>query len=296
MRGERRAPYARWFAQYTHSLEGKRVAITGATGGIGVELCRHLARLGAQLILCNRSEPKTRDLMTALRTEYPGVCVEFLSLDLEDGASVAAAGETLAQDPPHLLIHNAGAYAIPRHATSLGVDNVYQINCLAPYMLTRRLLEPMAAVGGRVVVVGSIAHNYGRIDPADLDFSTRTAASQVYGNAKRHLMLALYELFDGVKGITLSVTHPGITFTNITAHYPPWLFAIIKHPMKVIFMRPRRAALSILRGVFESTAYGEWIGPRIFDVWGLPRKRRLHTFTVEEAKMAYEAVERLTAN
>lgn len=293
MRGKNRAPYARWFAGHTHSLEGKRVAVTGATGGIGVELCRHLARLGAQLVLCNRSREKTEALMAALAAEYPGVQVAFLPLDLEDAASVAAAGEALAQEPPHLLIHNAGAYAIPRHTTSLGVDNVYQINCLAPYILTRRLLEPMAAVGGHVVAVGSIAHNYGRVDPADADFSTRTAASQVYGNAKRHLMLALYERFEDVKGVTLSVTHPGITFTNITAHYPPWLFAIIKHPMKWIFMRPRRAALSILRGVFEPCGHGEWIGPRLLDVWGLPAKRKLHTFTAEEAKTAFAAVERL---
>ncbi|MBR5524647.1 MAG: SDR family NAD(P)-dependent oxidoreductase [Clostridia bacterium] len=285
--------YARWFERNTHSLQGKRVAIPGATGGIGVELCRHLARLGAQLVLCNRSREKTETLIASLQAEYPGVQATFLPLDLEDAESVTAAGETLALRPPHLLIHNAGAYAIPRHVTSLGVDNVYQINCLAPYILTRRLLEPMAAVGGHVVVVGSVAHNYGRVDPADPDFITRSAASQVYGNAKRHLMLALYERFADVKGVTLSVVHPGITFTNITAHYPPWLFAIIKHPMKVLFMPPRRAALSVVRGAFDTTAYGEWIGPWLFDVWGLPHKRRLHTFTVEEAKTAYAAVERL---
>ena len=108
-------------------------------------------------------------------------------------------------------------------------------------------------------------------------------------------MLALYERFADVKGITLSVVHPGITLTGITDHYPKWLFAIIKHPMKVVFMPPRRAALSVLRGVFEPTAYGEWIGPRWLDVWGLPRKRRLHTFTAAEAEQAFAAVEKMMA-
>ena len=173
------------------------------------------------------------------------------------------------------------------------MDNVFAINCLGPYVLTQRLLAPMATVGGRVVCVGSIAHNYSKIDPTDPDFATHKAASKVYGNAKRHLMLAFYEQFEGVKDVTLSVVHPGIAFTNITAHYPKWLFFLIKHPMKVIFMHPRRAALSVLRGVFESTAYGEWIGPRICNVWGLPRKQQLRTFAREEAKTAYNAVERL---
>lgn len=285
--------YDRFFARHTHSLSGKRVAVCGATGGIGEALCRHLARLGAELWLCCRSEAKTNALMDTLRAEYPDVAAHFVPLDLEDAASVENAAQILSQMPPHVLIHNAGAYAIPRHVTAQGVDNVFAINCLGPYALTKRLLAPMAAVGGRVVCVGSIAHNYSKIDPAEPDFATRTAASQVYGNAKRHLMLALYECFEGVKGVTLSVVHPGITLTGITDHYPKWLYRIIKHPMKVIFMPPRRAALSVLRGVFEPTAYGEWIGPWLFDVWGLPRKRRLRTFTAAEAKTAHAAVERL---
>lgn len=285
--------YKRWFDRHTHSLQGKRVAVCGATGGIGEALCRHLARLGAQLWLCCRSEAKAQALIAALRADYPDLAAAFVPLDLEDAASVCAAAEILTQTPPHVLIHNAGAYAIPRHTTAQGVDNVFQINCLSPYVLTERLLPAMAAVGGHVVCVGSIAHNYSKIDPADPDFATRTAASKVYGNAKRHLMLALYQRFGAVKDVTLSVVHPGITFTNITAHYPKWLFCIIKHPMKVIFMPPRRAALSVLCGVFEPTAYGEWIGPWLFDVWGLPRKRTLRSFTREEAKSAFNAVERL---
>ena len=63
--------------------------------------------------------------------------------------------------------------------------------------------------------------------------------------------------------------------------------------MSVIFMPPRRAALSVLRGVFEPTAYGEWIGPRLFNVWGLPNKKTLRTFTRDEAKAAFDAVKRL---
>ncbi len=286
--------YAHWFARNTHSLRHRRVAVVGATGGIGTALCHHLARLEAELILLCRSQAKAEVLMDSLRRAYPQVTVSFIPLDLEDGDSVAAAGDRLAKDPPHVLIHNGGAYAIPRHTTSQGVDNVYQINCLSPYLLTERLLASMATVGGRVVAVGSVAHRYGRVDPEDVDFSTRAAASQVYGNAKRHLMLALYERFRDVKGVTLSVVHPGITFTNITNHYPAWLFALIKHPMKVVFMPPRRAALSVLRGVFEPTAYGEWIGPWLFDVWGLPRKRRLRSFTETEAKIAYDAVKKYT--
>ena len=72
----------------------------------------------------------------------------------------------------------------------------------------------------------------------------------------------------------ISIVHPGITYTNITAHYPKIIFAIIKHPMKVVFMSVKKATLSILAGAFWSTSGNYWIGPRIFDVWGLPRIKR----------------------
>ncbi len=279
--------YEKWFQRNTHSLKGKRVAVTGATGGLGEQLCRHLAFLGADLVLLNRSKEKTEALIAQLTAEFPQLITTFVPLDLEDEASVNAAAETLKQIQPHVLIHNAGAYSIPRYITSQGVDNVFQINCLAPYQITSALWDTLHEVGGRVVVVGSIAHTYSKTDESDMDFATRHAASKVYGNAKRRLMLAEYERFARADGVSLSVVHPGITFTNITVHYPKWIFAVIKHPMKVLFMPPKKAALCIVKGVFEECGYGEWIGPRFCNVWGLPRKRNLHTFTKEEAENVY---------
>ena len=142
--------------------------------------------------------------------------------------------------------------------------------------MIRRLLGHIE----HAVVVGSVAHTYSKIDLDDIDFRTRSAASRAYGNAKRFLMGAMWGL--AREGASVSVVHPGITFTNITAHYPKLVFALIKHPMKVIFMKPARAALSILAGVFQKTQAYEWIGPKWFRVWGLPKKERLNTVCEEE--------------
>ena len=266
----------RWLQKNTVSLAGKTVAVTGATGGIGVELCRQLASLGASLILMDRNRDRSLALAERLKADYPAVFIRHIQTDLSSMVSVRRAAQQLQLDPPDVFIHNAGAYSIPRVKCDSGWDAVFQINFVAPYYLIRTTL-PFMKEGARVVAVGSIAHNYSRIDPTDIDFSSRRAASKAYGNAKRYLMFSLYELFQEETAVTLSITHPGITFTNITAHYPPWLFAIIKHPMKVLFMKPRIAALSVLRGVFAPTARHEWIGPWLFDVWGRPTKRRLHT-------------------
>ena len=267
------------------------MALFGSTGGIGQELCRYILQLGGGLVMVDRNLCKADFLASRLRAEFPGVEVLTVTADLEDIDAVEAACRALIRLEVDAVIHNAGAYSIPRHTCSTGLDNVFQINFASPYYVTCRLAEHLSARQGRVVVVGSIAHNYARSDPKDRDFSTRRRASLVYGNAKRHLMFAALAWAEEHPAVGLAVTHPGITLTNITAHYPPWLFALIKHPMKWLFMPPRKAALSILQGLFTDTHTCQWIGPRLFGVWGWPNKQPLKTATAEERQRLYAGAE-----
>ena len=273
----------KWLKKYTSSLKNKTVAITGSTGGLGRELCRYLAHLGADLILLDRNIARSSAFRDELKRNFD-VSVTCITVDLEDMTSVTVATDKLSALPIDVFIHNAGAYDIPRHKTHTGYDNVYQINFISPYYMIKTLLPVLRERGGRAVAVGSIAHNYSKIDLDDVDFSNRKASSKVYGNAKRYLMFSLYQLFKEEKEASLALVHPGITLTGITAHYPKLIFAIIKYPMKVIFMSPRKAALSLLLGVFEKTEYCRWIGPKIFDVWGLPENKPLKTCKEDEIR------------
>lgn len=286
--------YKKWLNDNTASLKGKTVAVTGATGGIGTELCRYLVCLGAELLLLNRSEEKTKELINSLQKDYPDFKYRFLKLDLSDKTSVDAVIEEFKIDCPDVIIHNAGAYSIPRKNTNFGVNNIFAINFLAPYYITEQLWDNLSKKSAKIVLVGSIAHNYSKTNPENTDFSNVKADSKVYGNAKRHLMLSFYERFKNEASVTMSVTHPGITFTNITAHYPKLIFAIIKYPMKTIFMKPKKAALCILKGVFEDCGYREWIGPGIFDIWGMPRKTNVRTFNEKEASEVFQNAKNLT--
>ena len=265
-------------------IKGKRIAITGSTGGLGRELCAYLAARGASLVLVDRNAERSVAHRAQLQAQFAGLEVTCVTLDLEDITSAARAVEALIALEIDVFIHNAGAYSIPRHRCSTGYDNVFQINFATPYYMIRRLMPVLRARGGHVMVVGSIAHRYGRIDPQDVDFRSRKAASKVYGNAKRYLMFALFELFCRERGVGLAVTHPGITLTNITAHYPKAVYAVIKWPMKVIFMSPHKAARCLLAGVESETDYCQWIGPAVFDIWGSPRKKQLRSCSAAERR------------
>lgn len=283
-----------WIQKNMPSMVGKTVAISGATGGIGQELCRHLAGLGANLLLLDRNSERSNTWIEKLKVEFPTLNARHLRLDLADFSTVRSVTEELLLSPPDYLLFNAGAYHVPRYTTGTGHDNVFQINFVAPYYMAHTLLPVMRERGGRIVAVGSIAHNYSHIDLSDVEFLTRKESSKVYGNAKRFLMFSLFGL--DKDGGTISVAHPGITLTNITAHYPKLIYAIIKHPMKVIFMSPRRASLSILAAMVQDANKNEWFGPSLFDIWGLPKKKLLKTCSADEAAQICGEAERIVAN
>ena len=140
----------------TGELVGRKVVLTGATGGIGRAVAERLARCGAELVLLGRRGE-------ALREEAERLGVRALAGDLTDDRFVAglrvAAGEG-GWGPPDVIVHNAGVFALaPFEETATSVfDTHLSVNLRVPFLLTRLWLPDMLARGsGHVVTVGSIA-------------------------------------------------------------------------------------------------------------------------------------------
>ena len=244
--------YIKWLKNNAQNLSGKTIAITGSTGGLGKEICEYLAVLNASLILLDRNKDRSNEFAEYLISKYK-IAVRCINIQLDDINSVKYATNELLKYNIDFFIHNAGAYSIPRKICTTGFDYVFQINFVSPYFIIKKLLPKFEKNNGRVVVVSSIAHNYSKIETDDIDLKTRRKSSLVYGNSKRFLTFSLHKLFENKENCSLSVVHPGITFTNITAHYPKLIFAIIKYPMKIIFHSTKLAALSVIFGVFNKT-------------------------------------------
>ena len=277
----------------TKSLSGKTIAITGATGDLGREICFHLSSLGANLLLLDRNLQKSIKLEEDIKSRYPETKISRIILDLFDIESVKAAAEKLKQKEIDFLILNSAVYSVPREISTLGFDNVFQINFVSHYYLVKELLPTIRERQGRVVVMGSIAYKYSKTNPADIDFKSANSCEKVYGNSKRYLMFSLFELFKNEDKASLSVVHPGISFTNITSHYPKVIFALIKYPMKLIFMKPKKASLCAISGIFKDTGYKEWIGPRFFNIWGMPSVKKIKGCSSEESRHIFCSAEKI---
>lgn len=282
-----------WIETNTTSLSGKTVAITGSTGGLGREICKHIAALGGNLIFVDRNKEKSEAHMKEIRDKFPGISIAGVTVNLENIDSVKRAVENLKKHHIDVFIHNSGVYNTPRYECSTGYDNVFQINFVSPYYIIKELFPQIKKRKGKVVVVGSISNSFSRADINDVDFSKVSSDIKVYGNSKRYLMYSLHELFKDEKGISLSVVHPGITPTNITSGYPKAISKIIKYPMKLIFTAPEKASLSAVRGIFEKTEYHTWIGPRVFGIWGFPVKSELKSCSIEESEYISDIAEKI---
>jgi len=211
---------------------------------------------------------------------------------LADFESVKNATKILKQKNIDILYLAAGAYNIKRYSTSLGYDNVFQINFISHYYLAKELSKQIKANNGKIIAVSSVAYNYSKIDENNIDFSSKKKHSFVYGNAKRFLTFSLMELAKE-KQINLSIVHPGITLTEMTNHYPKAINWLVKIAIKLFFPNNKKAALSLLKGIFENTNYLEWIGPKHLTIWGNPKKQYLKNIKQTEIKKIYDIAERI---
>lgn len=139
------------------NLNGKHVAITGASSGIGDALARELSKAGARLTLVSRRG----DLLTALGKECGGQC-HIAAHDLSDVERatdwIKPAEEALG--PIDVLINNAGIQLIGKfwELPEDRVDTMVRLNLLTPMKLTRAVLPGMIARGeGAIVDVSSMA-------------------------------------------------------------------------------------------------------------------------------------------
>ena len=284
-----------WLTNNTNDLTGKTIAITGSTGGLANFLVENLARLNANLILINRNKEKTEKQIKYLNKINPNINIEFIKCDLSDFNNLLYATEILKQKQINILYLCAGAYNISRYKTDLGYDNVFQINFVSQYYIAKELLNNIKSVNGKIVAVSSIAHNYSKIDESDVDFSSRKKHSKVYGNAKRFLTYSLMELCTK-EDVNLSIVHPGLTLTEMTNHYPKAINWLVKIFIGLFCPNTKKASLSLIKGVFDSTSYHEWIGPPIFQVYGKPTKTNLKTCPEIESKKIFEIAEKIYEN
>ena len=136
----------------------KTLLITGATDGIGLATARLLADAGHRLLLHGRNRAKLDAVVKSLIQRPQAGQIEYFQADLSSLADTLGLARALSDryNQIDVLINNAGVFRTPEPRTADGLDVRFAVNTIAPYLLSRILIERMGPQG-RVINLSSAA-------------------------------------------------------------------------------------------------------------------------------------------
>ncbi|MEM1416149.1 MAG: SDR family oxidoreductase [Myxococcota bacterium] len=237
-------------------VRGATCVVTGASSGIGRAIARGLAHRGATVGVVGRNPERTEaaveDVLRAAREGGRGGSARAFRADFSSLASVVALADAIeaAFPPLDVLVNNAGLWHNERKLSADGFEDTFQVNVLAPAMLTLRLVPAMMERRrGRVVHVSSMQHKAPKAFPFDDLQQTRRRfrGIRVYGESKLGNVLFSNELARRLEGtgVTSNAVHPGTVVTNVVRDN-----AFLSQAIKVaapFLLTPDDGAVSALR-------------------------------------------------
>jgi hypothetical protein len=216
--------------------KGRTALVTGASGGIGLDLARLFAQDGFDLVLVARSAQKLHDLCAEFGKKHQIRC-KALAADLADPKTPVEIAEALDQDKIDLdvLVNNAGYGVFGRFDsetdTKLELEMI-QVNVAALTHLTKLMLPGMVKRGrGRILNIASTA----AFLPGPL--------MAVYYATKAYVLSiseALSSELEGT-GVTVTVLCPGPTTTGFQKAAHMLDSGLMKTPLKMDSMTVARA-------------------------------------------------------
>jgi NAD(P)-dependent dehydrogenase (short-subunit alcohol dehydrogenase family) len=206
---------------------GSLAVVTGASDGIGVHIATRLARAGADLVIPVRNADKGAAAAERIRRTSPGARIDVRALDLSSLESVADLADGLVAEgrPIDVLVNNAGIMTPPtRRTTREGYELQLGTNHLGHFALTLRLLPLLRAARATVTTQVSVAARRGSVAWDDIGWEDGYDAMRAYTSSKIALGLFAMELHRRSTaegwGVRSTLSHPGVTPTNLLAAQP----------------------------------------------------------------------------
>lgn len=216
-------------------MKEKICVVTGANSGIGKITAIELAKLGATVVMLCLDKGQGEEAQSEIKTESGNESIDLILADLSSQQSIRqfVLDYQKKYDKLHVLINNAGVNLTKRYETVDGIERVFAINTLAPFLLSNLLLNTLKkSIPARIINVASSVQSTS-INFDKLQSKKYFRSWKAYSRSKTALILITYEFARRLSGsgITINCLHPGFTKTNITHNYK----GIIKFFTKIIF-------------------------------------------------------------
>ncbi len=215
------------------SLSGKVALVTGAARGIGVEISRDLAALGAHVIVAARDGQKAEEVAARLREGGGKASALKLDVTREEDRKAAYEAIEAAHGKLDILINNAGilldspdggtpAPRQPSQALPSVLRETFEVNFFAPIFLTQLLLPLLKRSDApRVVNVASIRGSLAHLsDPASPVYPVRALGYDTSKAALNAFTILIAEELRGTP-IKINAIHPGWVRTEMGGGQAP---------------------------------------------------------------------------
>jgi NAD(P)-dependent dehydrogenase (short-subunit alcohol dehydrogenase family) len=204
----------------TPRLDGALAVVTGATGGIGLEIARGLARRGAALVLPCRNRGKGEQVLRAIASEsHASPPIALVDMDLEDLGSVRRGAQAIARAAAgrgiQLLVENAGLWPRRYAQTRQGHEIAFGVNVLAHFGLRRELEDAGVLRRARVVVLTGDIYILASTCTPDFRWRGLLGGMRAYCRSKLGNLWIATELAARRPAFEVRVVHPGVVATNL---------------------------------------------------------------------------------
>lgn len=231
----------------------KYILLTGGHTGLGLGVTKKLLKAENKIGLILRNESRKNALLTELNG-YPQESIDsidFFYADLSDQAQVRSVAQDIRDKWPRVdrLFNNAAVLITGRKNSKQGNELHFEVNALAPYLLTTEL-KPLLVKSAEAVVITTVTDGMHRRklrtdQILNKDFKR---SMMLYAQSKQAAMLLMIDLAKSWQGVRFLAVNPGQNKTKMSTEDAP---GILKYLARLFFNEPEVGSQRIYNAGFD---------------------------------------------